>query len=106
MEGGDLKEAWRCLKGWYRNAGEHSPKPCYESMDKQTRERVELYGKVPPPGDHIPINVEPFKIRDAALEDVEIRVREIVRGMRNGRAGDGRVPPKSKWSILSYGLLG
>jgi len=50
MAGGDLQEAWRCLKGWYRDAGEHSPKPCYESMDKQTRERVELYGMVPPLG--------------------------------------------------------
>ena len=52
---------------------------------KQTKEREELYAKVPPPGDPIPINVDPFEINDAIPEDVEIRA--VVRGMRNGRAG-------------------
>jgi len=54
-------------------------------MSKQTTERVELYEKVPPPGDPIPINIEPFEINDEAPGEVELR--GVVRGLQNGRAG-------------------
>ena len=47
---GDLKEAWRGLKGWYRAVEERAPKPCYLTMEKQTNEREALYGKVDPWG--------------------------------------------------------
>ena len=40
---------------------------------------------VPPSGESIPINVEPYDMNDEALGDHELR--EIVAGMRNGRAG-------------------
>jgi len=50
LESGDLKEAWRALKGWYAQASDRLPKPCYDSMVKQTAERVKLYEKVPPLG--------------------------------------------------------
>ena len=73
------------MKGWYRVTEDRAPKPCHESMEKQTKEREELYAKVPPPGDPIPINVDPFEINDAIPEDAEIRA--VVRGMRNDRAG-------------------
>ena len=42
-------------------------------MEKQTKERVDLYGTVDPPGDPIPINIEPFKINDAIPTESEIR---------------------------------
>ena len=54
-------------------------------MDHQTKERQELDEKVLPPGDMLPINVEPFGIDDEAPEDVEIR--DMVKGPCNGRAG-------------------
>jgi len=82
---GDSKEAWRLLKGWYQNVEDRAPKPCYHSIERQTRERVELYTKVQPPGDPIPINIDPFAINDEVPTDAE--VREVVRGLRNGRAG-------------------
>ena len=90
---GDVVEALRCVKGWYRVAEDRAPKPCHESMEKQTKEREELYAKVPPPGDPIPINVDPFEINDAIPEDVEIRA--VVRGMQNGRTAEQAEPPKS-----------
>ena len=71
---GDLKEAWRYLKGWYTTALGRPPKPCHNSMDKQTVEREELYRKVFPPGDPIPINVGTFDLDDSIPEDAEIRV--------------------------------
>ena len=85
LEAGELKEAWRSLKGWYAEASDKAAKPCYESMQKQTKERTDLNKAVPPPGAPIPINVEPFDINDEVPGDME--TRGIVAGMKNGRAG-------------------
>ena len=38
MEGGELVEAWKCLKGWYAAAGDRPPKPCHDTMGKQIAE--------------------------------------------------------------------
>ena len=84
-EGGELAEAWRCLKGWYAAAGDRPPKPCHKTMAKQTAERVDLYERVPPPGEPIRINVEPNEVEDACPGDVELRI--MVWGLANGRAG-------------------
>ena len=82
---GNIREAFRHLKGWYREAGEISPRPCLQTMEQQTAERVELYGRVPPPGDPIPINVDAFDVNDGVPPDEEIR--GVARDLRNGRAG-------------------
>ena len=44
-----------------------------------------MYQKVSPPGDPIPINIELFDLDDLILEDAAIR--EVVAGLKNGRAG-------------------
>lgn len=62
LAAGNLKEAWGTAKRWYRQASDMPPKPCYNSLEKQTEEREELYGKRVPPGDDIPINVDPYEI--------------------------------------------
>ena len=85
LKGGELAEAWRCLKGWYAAARDRPPKPCHETMGKQTAEQVELYERVPPPGEPICINVEPKKVEDACPGDVELR--DVVQGLKEGRAG-------------------
>ena len=73
LESGDLKEAWCCLKGWYTVALDMPPKPCHDFMYRQTSAREELYWKVSPPGEPIPINNETFDLDDLVPEDVEIR---------------------------------
>ena len=40
---GEFVEAWRHLKGWYRAAEDQPPKPCRETLAKQTQERIDLY---------------------------------------------------------------
>ena len=86
LAAGDLQEAWNVAKRWYRMAEDRAPKPCFESMEKQTEERAELYRKRVPPGDDIPINVEAYDVRDDTPSDGEIR--EAVRGgLKNGRVG-------------------
>jgi len=81
---GETKEAWRCLKGWYRAASEQAPAASHTSLAAQTAERVALYGRVPPPGDNLPIHVDKVDIPDGVPSDQELR--EVVRGLRNGRA--------------------
>ena len=54
-------------------------------MDAQTIERKKLYAKVEPPGEPIPINVEPFVVNDATPTEAEIRA--VVKGLKNGQAG-------------------
>ena len=44
-----------------------------------------MYGKVIPPREPIPINVEPFDIRDDVPDEQEIRA--VVKQLKNGRAG-------------------
>ena len=65
LEAGDLAEAWSSWKGWYTAAADWPPKPCHETMEKQTAERVDLYEKLPPLGDPILINVELKEVPDA-----------------------------------------
>ena len=93
LNNGDLKEAWRVVQGYTRVAKDKGPTPCFESMVKQTCERRELYAKVPPPGDPIPINVDAFPVRDEVPEEPEIRVK--VKNLRNGRSG-GRCQDQSQ----------
>ena len=85
LNNGDLKEAWRVVQGYTRVAEDKGPTPCFESMGRQTRERRELYAKVPPPGDPIHINVDAFPVRDEVPEEPEIRAK--VKNLRNGRSG-------------------
>ena len=55
-------------------------------MEKQTAERVKLYGKVEPPGEPIPINVTPFDVPDSTPGDGETRTA-VRDGLKRGRAG-------------------
>ncbi len=43
IAGGNVQEAFRHLKGWYRSATDTQAKPCYHTMERQTSERVDLY---------------------------------------------------------------
>ena len=49
------------------------------------KERVELYGKVPPPGDSIPINIKPLDIRDDVPD--KPKMRAVSKQLKNGQAG-------------------
>ena len=85
LQDGDLREAWRTLRGWYRDAGERPPTPCHQKMEKQTAEREKLYGYVPSEGEDIPSSAERPSQDDSAPGCDE--VRRAVRGLNNGRAG-------------------
>ena len=85
LTSGNVKEAWRTLQGWYREAGEKAPKPCYDTMEAQTVEREKLYSRIPPPRDKIPSYVQRPPMNDAHTADEE--VRRAVKKSHNGRSG-------------------
>ncbi len=71
---GNVHEAFRHLKGWYRAASETQAKQCRQTMDRQTAERVDLYTRRLSPGNPLPINIDPVEINDATPSNGELRV--------------------------------
>ena len=84
LMGGNVQEAFRYLRGWYRAALEMQAKPCYLMMERQTSERVNLYARRLPQGDPLPIDVDRIEINNNAPLDVEIRT--VVSELSNGHA--------------------
>jgi hypothetical protein len=74
LAAGEYIEAWRHLKGWYRSAEDRAPKPCPETMVKQTQERIDLYAARTPTGLPLPIQIDPAPVNDAAPTDGELRM--------------------------------
>ena len=82
---GNVKEVWRTLQRWYREAGDTAPKPCYNTMEAQTKEREKFYARVPPPGDKIPSHIERTPMNDDHPADEQLR--RAVKRSHNGWFG-------------------
>jgi hypothetical protein len=74
LAAGEYIEAWCRLKGWYRSVEDRAPKPCPETLAKQTQEGFDLYVAHRPPGWLLPICVDPAPIPDAAPMDTELQM--------------------------------
>ena len=79
------QEAWYRLQGQYKSAVDRAPPPARATLKRVMAERVELYSRVPPPGDSIPVNIEPFAVGDGVPEEGEIEW--AVKRQQNNRAG-------------------
>jgi hypothetical protein len=87
---GNVHEAFHHLKGWYRAAMETQAWPCFQTIEKQTAERVDLYQQCESPGLPVAINIAPVDVRDNTPTNREIRV--AVSKLTNGRsAGASRM---------------
>ena len=64
---GDVHEAFWHLKGWYREASETQARPCFQTMEQQTEERVVLYRRGDSPG--LPIILEHAEMRAEIRDD-------------------------------------
>ncbi len=98
LAGGNVQEAFRHLKGWYRAASDMQAKPCNQTMERQTLEQVDLYTQRELPGDPLLINVAPIEINDDVPSDGELR--EVVGKLNNGRvagASGMRAAHVKKW---------
>ena len=82
---GNMQEAFRHLKGWYRMASEAQARPCHQTMKRQTDERVELYAKRDAYGADFPTSGTPFEIDDYPPSEEELRT--AVSQLSHGRCG-------------------
>ncbi len=82
---GDVQEAFRLLKGWYRVASETVANPCPQTMVQQMEDWVELYRRWDSPGDPLPINLQGPAIPDEVPSDHEIR--DVARDLLSSRTG-------------------
>jgi hypothetical protein len=73
LAGGDVQEAFWCLKGWYWNTLDSMARPCPQTMEQQTAERAALYARGDSPGDPLPINIDPEHINDGTPTDAKIQ---------------------------------
>ena len=85
LQGGDVQEAFRHLKGWYHAKTEVKARQSFQTMERQTAERVALYTRRTPPGEPLLINITPVPIPDSAPTDSE--VRNAAGELSNGRSG-------------------
>ena len=63
-----IQEAWYRLQGWYKAAVDRAPPPARATLKRITAERVTLYSRVPPPGDSIPVDIEPSAVKNGVPE--------------------------------------
>ena len=64
-----IQEAWYRLQGWYKAAVDRTPPPARATLKRITTERVTMYSRFPPPGDSIPVEIEPFAVEDGVLDE-------------------------------------
>ena len=64
---------------------DRAPPPARAMLKRVTAERVALYSRVPPPGDSIPVDIEPFAVKDGVPEEGEIEW--AVKRLQNNCAG-------------------
>ena len=60
-----IKEARRRISCWYKAANNHPPPPNRVTLERMMSGRVTLYMRVPPPGDSIQVETDPFPIYDS-----------------------------------------
>ena len=89
---GNLHETFCHLKGWYWSTTDMQAQPCYQTMEKQTLEHVELYRRRDSPDPPLTVNVGLLtkEIRDDRPPNGKIWV--VVAKLTNGRsAGASRM---------------
>ena len=79
-----IQEAWYRLQGWYKAAVDRSTPLAQATLKRVTAERSTLYSQVPPPGNTIPVTIEPFVVEDGVPTEAEIEW--AVKRVRNNRA--------------------
>ena len=80
-----IKEACYRLQRWYKAAVDRAPPPARAMLKRVTAERVTLYSWIPPPGNTIPVTMEPLAVEDGVPTEAEIEW--AVKCLRNNRAG-------------------
>ena len=67
-----IQQAWHRIQGWYKAAVDHAPPPDRITIERITTDRVALYSNVPPPGENIPVAIQPLLVDASVPEEGEI----------------------------------
>ena len=78
------KELGHHVKGWYKVMAGCVLLPAQLTIERITEERVALHYHTPPPGEKIPISVDPFPLDE--LEPMEDNIEWEVRRLRDNRS--------------------
>ena len=79
------KESGQHMKGWYKIMAGRTLPPARLTIERITEERVALHHHIPPPGENIPVSVDPFPLDD--LVPMEDDIEWAVRRMRDNFSG-------------------
>ena len=85
LRDGDWRKGYGTLRAWTKECDPASSRPCYDTLEDQTRERVKLYARRAPPGDRIPSRAERTPLTDTPPTDEELRL--AAKKSNNGRSG-------------------
>ena len=66
------REAWHRMKWWHLSAVDRAPPTARVTLERITAEQVDLYCYIPPPGENIPVSVEPFLVEESVPTDDEV----------------------------------
>ena len=72
LTAGKLQDSWKMMQAWYREASDRPQLPSRGDLAAVTLERQDLYSRRTPPGDPIPVLVEPFDVVDTVPSEEEI----------------------------------
>ena len=98
-----IQDSWLRIQGWYKAAGDCAPLPARATLERITAERVVLYRYVPPPGEIIPVTIQPFLVDDSVPGEREIEW--VVKHLRNNQSGGAsrmRAEHIKKWLAAAW----
>ena len=72
IQSGNVHGAFELLRGWYRRRGGKSPRPTRKDLNLIRSQFRNLYRKVDPSGDPLPIHVSPAPVNDSIQDEYEI----------------------------------
>ena len=84
LKDSNVQGAWNRAKAWYKHAGDRPVAPSKADLQQVSEEYRDLYRKVDPPGDPIPILVAPFDVCDDVPQEAEIEA--AVKRCKSGKA--------------------
>ena len=67
-----IQEVCYRIHGLYKAAVDRTLPPARVTLKRITAERVALYSRFPPPGESIPVEIEPFEVEDGVPYEGEI----------------------------------
>ena len=85
LEGGAYEGGVGAIWGWHKTVEPKAAKPCFRSMERQTKGQEDLYGYQQPPGERILRNADRAPSDDGPPTDEELR--GATRWSGNGKSG-------------------